>query len=159
MSLLNGLSQPPINLLPKDGVAEYYGPILPIEKADIYFDSLLRNIEWQRDKVVLFGKTIETQRKVAWYGDQHYDYTYSNTTKQARPWALELQQLKRIVEHQSGESFNSCLLNLYHDGSESVSWHSDGEKELKKFGAIASLSLGAERKFSFKHKKPKSLFL
>ena len=53
-------------------------------------------------------------------------------------------------------------MNLYHDGSEGMAWHSDGEKDLKKNGAIASLSLGAERKFSFKHKKSKeniSLFL
>jgi alkylated DNA repair dioxygenase AlkB len=64
-------------------------------------------------------------------------------------------QLKALVEEQTGEQFNSCLLNLYHNGNEGMTWHSDGEKELKKNGAIASLSFGAERKFSFKHKVTK----
>jgi len=66
-----------------------------------------------------------------------------------------LQELKSLVENQTGETFNSCLLNLYHDGSEGMAWHSDGEKDLKKHGAIGSLSLGAERKFAFKHKASK----
>jgi alkylated DNA repair dioxygenase AlkB len=64
-------------------------------------------------------------------------------------------QLKEIIENKSGETFNSCLLNLYHSGEEGMAWHSDGEKDLQKNGAIASLSLGAERKFAFKHKTTK----
>ncbi|MEO9210196.1 MAG: alpha-ketoglutarate-dependent dioxygenase AlkB, partial [Ginsengibacter sp.] len=59
------------------------------------------------------------------------------------------------TEEKSGESYNSCLLNLYHTGQEGMAWHSDGEKDLKKNGAIASLSFGAERKFAFKHKRTK----
>ena len=60
-----------------------------------------------------------------------------------------------MVEKETGETFNSCLLNLYHSGDEGMAWHSDGEKDLKKNGAIGSLSFGAERKFSFKHKETK----
>ena len=71
------------------------------------------------------------------------------------PWNKELLELKELVEHKTGETFNSCLLNLYHSGEEGMAWHSDGEKDLKKNGAIASLSFGAERKFSFKHKVTK----
>ena len=73
------------------------------------------------------------------------------------PWTKELLELKKLVEKETGESFNSCLLNLYHDGTEGMAWHSDAEKDLKKNGAIASLSFGAERKFSFKHKLTKEL--
>ena len=80
----------------------------------------------------MYGKTIITKRKVAWYGDHSFDYTYSNTTKQALPWTKELLELKAIVEQQSNETFNSCLLNLYHNGNEGMAWHSDGEKDLKK---------------------------
>jgi alkylated DNA repair dioxygenase AlkB len=92
---------------------------------------------------------------VAWYGDSHFEYTYSNTTKRALPWTQELLGLKSIVENKTGEKFNSCLLNLYHNGNEGMAWHSDAEKDLKKNGAIGSLSFGAERKFGFKHKVTK----
>jgi alkylated DNA repair dioxygenase AlkB len=90
---------------------------------------------------------------VAWYGEKPFEYTYSKLTKQALPWTTELIALKNSVELETGEQFNSCLLNLYHNGEEGMGWHSDGEKDLKKNGAIGSLSLGAERKFMFKHKK------
>jgi len=92
---------------------------------------------------------------VAWYGEKPFNYTYSNTTKSALPWTEELLQLKNLIEEKTGETFNSCLLNLYHDGNEGMAWHSDAEKDLKKNGAIGSLSFGAERKFAFKHKETK----
>jgi len=71
------------------------------------------------------------------------------------PCTKELLALKELVETKSGETYNSCLLNLYHSGDEGMSWHSDGEKDLKKHGAIASMSFGADRKFAFKHKETK----
>ncbi|HEY1007864.1 MAG TPA: alpha-ketoglutarate-dependent dioxygenase AlkB, partial [Sphingobacteriaceae bacterium] len=85
--------------------------------------------------------------------DHQFEYTYSNITKRALPWTGELLKLKAIAEQHTGETFNSCLLNLYHSGDEGMAWHSDGEKDLKKNGAIGSMSFGAERKFSFKHKE------
>ena len=90
---------------------------------------------------------------MAWYGDIPFSYTYSNITKTALVWTEELLALKKIVEERTGETYNSCLLNLYHTGEEGMAWHSDGEKDLKKHGAIASLSFGAVRKFAFKHKE------
>lgn len=143
------------NILSKDGEVHYYGSILSKEKADNFFESLLKNIAWQQDEMILFGKQIITQRKVAWYGDEPYSYTYSKVTKHAKAWAPELLSLKLLVEEELGKSFNSCLLNLYHSGAEGIGWHSDNEKELEANGMIASLSLGAERKFSFKHRKSK----
>lgn len=148
--------QTPIaNLLPFDGDVQYYGPILDSKSADFYFDKLLKTIEWEHDRSMVFGKMIITKRKVAWYGDKAFTYTYSKFTKMALPWTQELLELKDIVENQSGETFNSCLLNLYHSGVEGMSWHSDNEKDLKKNSAIGSVSLGATRKFSFKHKRTK----
>lgn len=148
--------QTPIaNLLPFDGDVQYYGPILDSKSADFYFDKLLKTIEWEHDRSMVFGKMIITKRKVAWYGDEAFTYTYSKITKMALPWTQELLELKDIVENQSGETFNSCLLNLYHSGVEGMSWHSDNEKDLKKNSAIGSVSLGATRKFSFKHKRTK----
>ena len=92
---------------------------------------------------------------MAWYGDTAFEYTYSNRTKTALPWTNELLALKSKIETETGENFNSCLLNLYHTGEEGMAWHSDGEKDLKKDGAIGSVSFGAERKFSFKNKTTK----
>jgi alkylated DNA repair dioxygenase AlkB len=126
-------------------------------RADHYFKTLMATIDWRNDEAVIFGKLITTKRKVAWYGDREFEYTYSNVTKHALPWTKELFELKMLTEQASGESYNSCLLNLYHTGEEGMAWHSDGEKDLKKDGAIGSLSFGAERKFSFKHKQTKEV--
>lgn len=143
------------NLLPSDGIVNYYGKILSLDKADYYFENLLKTIEWRNDEAIIYGKHYITKRKVAWYGDESYEYKYSNVTKHALPWTSELHELKKLCENLSGETYNSCLLNLYHNGDEGMAWHSDGETDLKKDGAIASLSFGAERKFSFKHKTSK----
>jgi alkylated DNA repair dioxygenase AlkB len=140
------------NLLPYDGEVTYYGKVLPEKEAIRYFDGLLRNIPWRQDEAVIFGRHIITKRAVAWYGDSDYLYTYSNTTKRALPWTEALRALKALVEDKTGTGFNSCLLNLYHSGQEGMAWHSDDETSLGKDTTIASLSLGAPRKFSLKHK-------
>ena len=140
------------NLLPYNGTVNYYGRILNRTAADNYFEMLMKTIEWKNDEAVIYGKKLVTKRKVAWYGEEEFEYTYSNTTKKALPFTKELLELKDLVEQTCKETFNSCLLNLYHNGEETMAWHSDGEKDLKKDGAIGSLSLGAERKFAFKHK-------
>lgn len=141
------------NLLPYQGCVHYYGQIMDSVLADHYLQRLLEDIAWQNDLAVIFGKMLMTKRKVAWYADQAFSYTYSKTTKQALPWTPELLALKALVEAKTGEKFNACLLNLYHSGEEGMAWHSDAERELKQYAAIASLSLGAERKFAFKHKQ------
>ncbi len=145
------------NLLPKDGTVNYYGKVLASKEADQYFDLLTQNILWENDEVIILGKHIITKRKAAWYGDSDYSYTYSNTTKQALAWTKELSQLKQIVEELAETKFNSCLLNLYHNGDEGMGWHSDDEKSLGKNNIIASLSFGAERNFLFKHKQTKQI--
>ncbi|MCD6019475.1 MAG: alpha-ketoglutarate-dependent dioxygenase AlkB [Bacteroidetes bacterium] len=145
-----------INLLPYDGTVFYYGKILSQAEANHFFNELYNTIEWRNDEAVIFGKHIITNRKVAWYGDKPFNYTYSNTTKKALEWTKELLLLKQLAEKKTDATYNSCLLNLYHDGNEGMAWHSDGEKMLQKNGSIASLSFGAERKFSFKHKESKA---
>ena len=157
MNLFEQALDEPINILSQDGEANYYGEIMSLGESNFYFDALLGEIDWRHDKVIVFGSHIETKRKVAWYADQPFSYTYSKITKCALPWTKNLQVLKSIVEQKTGEKYNSCLLNLYHNGSEGMAWHSDGEKDLKKHGAIASLSFGAIRKFSFKHKQTKEV--
>ena len=143
------------NILPFDGITNYHGIILDKKQCEFYYQKLMATINFKNDEAIIFGKKIRTKRKVAWYGESEYSYTYSKITKTANIFTKELLELKEFVEQESGETYNSCLLNLYHSGDEGMAYHSDGEKMLKKNGAIASLSLGADRKFSFKHKENK----
>lgn len=145
-------AQDPVQILPKDGTALYYGKIFSEDAAFVYCKKLLTEIPWESDEALIFGKLIFTKRKVAWFGEKEYEYTYSKRTKKALLFTPILLDLKKHCEEVSGFTYNSCLLNLYHDGSEGMAYHSDSEKDLKKHGAIASLSFGAERKFLFKHK-------
>jgi len=144
-----------LNLLPFDGVVNYFGSIIEPDVCDYYFNHLFESIDWKNDEMIVYDKHIVTKRKVAWYGDVDYHYTYSRKTKHALPWTKELLELKALVEAKAGVIFNSCLLNLYHDGDEGVAWHSDDEYTLDGQAPIASLTFGAKRKFSFKHKKSK----
>jgi alkylated DNA repair dioxygenase AlkB len=143
------------NLLPYDGTVFYYGTVISQTEANYYFNQLYNTIEWRNDEAIVFGKHFITARKVAWYGTEEYNYSYSNTTKKALPWTNELLALKALAEQTTKATYNSCLLNLYHNGSEGMSWHSDAEKMLQKEGSIASFTFGAERKFAFKHKVTK----
>jgi len=157
MDMFNLSPDPTINLLPYGGEVHYFGHIMSLYKSDHYFKILSENIKWKNDEAVIFGKHIITKRKVAWYADKPFEYTYSNITKRGLTWTPELIELKELTEKLTGATFNSCLLNLYHSGEEGMAWHSDGEKDLKKKGAIASLSFGAERKFAFKNKITKEV--
>lgn len=144
---------PQENHLPYDGDVRYHGVVIGHSQADRFLERLLAEIAWAHDELVMFGKPVVTRRKVAWYGDRPMAYTYSRATKQAQPWVPVLAKLKELVEQCSGERYNSCLLNLYHNGEEAMGWHSDAEGELQKQGAIASLSFGAPRRFAFRHKQ------
>ncbi len=143
------------NLLPYDGTVHYFGQLFPVAQANAYFEALINTIKWKNDEVFIMGKHIITKRKVAWYGDDEYAYTYSRSTKYALPWTKELLELRNIAEEHTGSTYNSCLLNLYHNGNEGMAYHSDDEKALGKSTSIASMSFGAERKFLFKHKVSK----
>ncbi len=157
MDLFNLSPDPSINILPHGGEVHYFGHIMSLDKSDHYFKILSESIQWKNDEAVIFGKHIITKRKVAWYADMPFEYTYSNITKRGLLWTPELIELKELTEKLTDEKFNSCLLNLYHSGEEGMAWHSDGEKDLKKKGAIASLSFGAERKFAFNNKRSKEV--
>lgn len=141
------------NYLPYNGTVNYYGRILAIEQNHHFYDYLLNNVPWKNDEVLIFGKHIVTKRKIAWYGDKEFAYSYSGTTRYGKIWTKELLELKEIVEERVNLKFNSCLLNFYPTGSDGMAWHSDDEKALGKNTTIASLTFGAERYFAFKHKK------
>ena len=145
----------PINIIHQDGIALYHEKVISGEQIKPLYDELLNNINWENERVVMFGKEIITKRKVAFYSDPSIAYTYSSRTKIGLPWNETLITLKNIVASITNEKYNACLLNLYHNGEEAMGWHCDNEKEIVANSSIASLSIGATRKFSFKHKVTK----
>ena len=145
----------PKNLLPIDGEVFYLPGFLSKKEAGYFYSELEDKILWQQDEFLMFGKRIITKRKVAWYGSKAFQYTYSKRTRTALVWNQELLEIKNVLENRISENFNSCLLNLYPNGSDGMGWHSDNEKELRPLATIASLSLGSDRKFSFKHRLTK----
>jgi alkylated DNA repair dioxygenase AlkB len=155
MPLFQNLIDPSVNQLPYDGCVHYWEKALSQSEAFEHYESLLQEIAWKYDEAIMFGKHIVTKRKVAWYADKPYQYSYSNIHRTALLWTPHLLVLKAIVEAKTQQTYNSCLLNLYPSGTEGMAWHSDDERELVGNGSIASLSLGAARKFAMKHKVSK----
>ena len=151
-----------IVILAKDGRAEYINHFYDAEVSDSLFTNVLGSLTWESDQIFMFGRLVTTARKVAWVGDPDCLYTYSGVQKIPQVWTKELLQMKHKLEQLTGHTYNSCLLNLYHTGDEGMGWHSDNEKELDSTTPIASVSLGARRKFAFRHKQDKttsSIFL
>lgn len=158
ISLIDSLgSKEIVNLLPKDGCVQYYPQIWNEKQCTAMLDTLLQSLHWETDQLVMFGEVITTKRKVVWVGDEGRSYTYSGVKRHPHPWTAELLAIKANLEELAQWKFNSCLLNLYHNGSEGMGWHSDNEPELNPKAPIASLSLGEIRKFAFRHKIDKTV--
>ena len=147
---------PTDNLLPYDGQVNDLGVV--IDYPSPLFYKLVTELPWQADSVTLFGKTHVTTRQIVWMGDSNIDYQYSGHSRQTIPWTDTMFHVKHHVEEQLlaidiDVNFNSCLLNYYPSGDDGMGYHADDEQELGEQPIIASLSLGATRKFVFKHKK------
>lgn len=137
----------------KDGEVCLMKNFLKQKEADEYFEILTASINWKQEEILYYGKIYPLPRKTAWYGYDGYNYSYSGIKCNPEPWTKELLELKMKIETLlSEQDFNSVLLNMYRDGNDKVSWHSDDEKELGINSTIASLSLGATRRFDIKHK-------
>lgn len=141
-----------------DADIRYYPHFIKFQDADDLFDRFYRETDWKEESITLFGKKYKQPRLTAWYGEENMNYSYSNIKMIAVPFTSTLLKLKSLIEEFTNESFNSVLLNLYRDGNDSNGWHSDDEKELGKDPVIASLSLGAVRKFKLKHKLDNKIF-
>ena len=143
------------NLLPYDGIVNDLGIIIN-EAAELY-EQLATELPWQSDTVTLFGKTHITTRQIVWMGDTGLSYRYSGHIRQAVAWTSSVLQIKQQIEEKLAAigikvEFNTCLLNFYPTGTDGMGYHADDEKELGHQPIIAALSLGAKRKFVFKHK-------
>jgi len=114
-------------------------------------------VRWTQPRITLFGKRVCSPRLAAWYGDQESVYRYSGLVNQPLPWFPELLEIRRRVQQYMGLSFDGVLLNLYRTGQDSMGWHSDDEKELGENPVIASVSLGAPRRFLLRHRRRSAL--
>jgi len=120
-------------------------------------ESLRAQVEWEQHRVRMFGREVPSPRLSAWYGDPEAVYRYSGFTHRPRPWLPVLEVLRRRVEDTLEERFNSVLLNRYRDGQDAMGWHADDEPELGQAPVIASVSLGAARRMTFRHRSRKDL--
>ena len=145
-------SDEPEVLIDEDGLAVLYRRWLSEEQSRGAFQTLAQELRWEQTPITLYGRTLLIPRLNAWYGDAGSGYAYSGASFAPRPWTETLAALRGRLERDTGARFNSVLANLYRDGADSVAWHSDDEPELGPEPTIASVSLGASRRFSLRHK-------
>ena len=124
-------------------------------ESDLLLNGLRNNIVWKQESMNMYGKKIDFPRLTAWYGNNDKPYSFSGITLQPLPWTSEILSIKNKIEPVAKTVFNSVLLNLYRDGNDSISWHTDAEKELGLNPVIASVNFGATRKFQLRHIKTK----
>ena len=132
----------------------YHRQALDADVADGALEALLAETPWRQDQALIFGRRVALPRLTAWYGDAGAAYSYSGISMHPTPWTPLLARLKTAAEALAGVAFNSALLNCYRDGRDSVGWHADAEPELGRNPVIASLSLGATRRFEFRRRPP-----
>lgn len=135
----------------KNGEYIYFPNFLDRDTANDFLEAFKNTIEWKQESMNMYGKQVLFPRLTAWYGDNDKPYSFSGITLNPHPWSNEIRKIKELIEPICEVEFNSVLLNLYRDGNDSISWHTDAEKELGKNPLIASVNFGAERKFQIRH--------
>ena len=149
----------PLRLNLPDADVRLWPQALPPGDADQRFSALRSRIDWQQEDILIFGERRRVPRLVAWHGDPGTTYMYSGTVHEPVPWTADLLWIRARVEALTGQRFNSVLLNLYRDGRDGMGWHADDEPELGRNPVIASVSLGATRRFCLRHRRRKDLKL
>ena len=145
----------PQELLPFDGSAVLQPRFFDTQRSVQLFESLMQQTVWEQPEMIIFGKKHAQAGLSTWYADNGVDYEYSGVVRVAHPMTPLLEQIKAELETFTGTAFNSVLVNLYRDGKDSVSWHSDNEAINGREPTIASVSLGATRRFDLRHKATK----
>ena len=148
-----GFLEQPANLVPYDGEVRLFTDVV-VDAAGL-LDQLISGLEWRQHRIVVFNRMHDEPRLSAWYGEPESTYTYSGTTLEPLAWREPLVFIKDVCEQLTGAKFNAVLANLYRDGSDSMGWHADDEPELGPSPTIASVSLGAERRFDLRHRRTK----
>lgn len=139
----------------KNGEYIFYPSFFDKAESELLFKSLKESVLWKQESMNMYGKKINFPRLTAWYGNNDKPYSFSGITLQPHPWTNEILTIKSKIEPISKTEFNSVLLNFYRDGNDSISWHTDAEKELGINPIIASVNFGATRKFQLRHLETK----
>ena len=139
-------------ILPYDGSAVLHPWVLGAMSGENLRDTLIDEVPWRHNTIRVFGVDHAEPRLVSWHGDPGAVYSYSGVDLVVNPWTPTLSELRTVCERIAGVAFNSVLVNLYRDGNDKVGWHADDEPELGPEPVIASLSLGATRRFRFRHR-------
>lgn len=153
-SFTGGSSKPVATKIP-NGEYLHTDNFFSKKESDHFFEYLKQNVYWQQESMNIYGKKVLFPRLTAWYGDNDKAYTFSGITLNPNPWFPDLMKIKNKIEKIALVDFNSVLLNMYRDGNDSISWHSDSEPELGKNPVIASVNFGDSRIFQLKHKLTK----
>ena len=140
-----------------DAEIKFYPNFFDKIESDLMFENLFNEIKWRSDKIKLYGKEIDLPRKTAWYGEVGKIYKYSGIQMSPEPWTPTLIKIKNEIEKVAKVEFNSVMMNLYRDGSDGISWHTDAEPELGKNPIIGSVSFGQSRRFMLRHRYDKTL--
>ncbi|MDQ3192173.1 MAG: alpha-ketoglutarate-dependent dioxygenase AlkB [Bacteroidota bacterium] len=139
----------------ENGEYLFFSNFFTKSESDSLYNNLRKDIIWKQESMNMYGKKVNFPRLTSWYGEGDKPYTFSGITLSPHPWNKELITIKNKIEPLAKVKFNSVLLNLYRDGNDSISWHTDAEKELGKNPVIASVNFGATRKFQLRHVKTK----
>jgi alkylated DNA repair dioxygenase AlkB len=148
-----------IDLRLVDGSALLWPAAFTPEEAWSAFGRLREEVDWRQEEILIFGERRRVPRLVAWHGDAGAHYEYSGTEHRPAPWTPTLRDLKARVAELAGTEFNAVLLNRYRDGADGMGWHADDEPVLGRNPVIASISLGATRRFALRHRRRKELRL
>lgn len=135
----------------ENGEYLFYPDFFSKAESDLYLQSLKNGIDWKQESMNMYGKQVNFPRLTAWYGDNDKPYSFSGITLAPKVWTRELLEIKDKIEPLSKVRFNSVLLNRYRSGNDSISWHTDAEKELGQNPVIASVNFGETRKFQLRH--------
>ncbi len=146
----NLFPQKGLNII-RNGEFIYLPNFFTKQESDFLFNLLKINVLWKQESMNMYGKRVDFPRLTSWYGDNDKPYSFSGITLDPNPWTKELLEIKNKIEPETNVNFNSVLLNRYRNGSDSISWHTDAEKELGKNPIIASVNFGATRNFQLRH--------
>jgi alkylated DNA repair dioxygenase AlkB len=158
MNQLSLFSTPNKNFEPikiENGEYIFVSDLFTKQEADFYLEIFSKSIDWKQEEMQLYGRVVKFPRLTAWYGETDKVYSFSGITLQPNEWTKELLEIKEKIELKCSKAFNSVLLNLYRDGNDSISWHTDAEKELGRNPVIVSVNFGAERTFQLRHMETK----
>ena len=145
----------PQELLPFDGSAVLQPRFFDAQSSAEMYTELMQQTAWEQPEMIIFGKKHAQAGLSTWYSDTGVNYEYSGVVRCAHPMTSLLDRVRVELEKFTGVAFNSVLVNLYRDGKDSVSWHSDNEAINGREPTIASISLGATRRFDLRHKATK----